>query len=34
MFDISWEGSWIGQLVTAVIGAVLVLYVASLFRRK
>lgn len=34
LFDISVAGGRIGQLVTAVIGAVIVLYVASLFRKK
>lgn len=33
LFNISWDAGWIGELGTAVVGSVLVLYIASLFRR-
>jgi uncharacterized membrane protein YeaQ/YmgE (transglycosylase-associated protein family) len=30
---ISWNNGWIGEVGTAVVGAVLVLYVASLLKK-
>ena len=34
LLNISLGTSWVGELITAVIGAVLVLWVASLIRKK
>lgn len=34
LLGISWGNGWIGEVGTAVIGAVLVLYVASLLKKK
>lgn len=34
LLGVTWEGGWIAELGTALVGAIVILFVANLFKKK